>query len=133
MLPLGISITFFSSLLIIFASTPVGDTLVTAGHRYAAVPRQKRIRSPDSTRDVKKRLDCGGVDTIDSSTSSKNQYEEFTRTLTFTFIDESNLYRGIFQSKKAETTGVLNITEENKAFATLIGDWLMLQILYQLG
>ena len=40
-----------SSFLMTFANTPRGDTLVTAGRRPAAVPRQKRIRnevSPDA-------------------------------------------------------------------------------------
>ena len=57
------------------------------------------IRNP---RDVKKRLDSGGVDTIDAPTPSKNQHGEFTYTQTFTFINEANLYRCIFQSKKEE-------------------------------
>ena len=57
------------------------------------------IKNP---RKVKVRLDSGGVTSSDASTSSKNQHGEFTRTQTFTFIDESNLYRCIFQSKKAE-------------------------------
>ena len=48
-----------------------------------------------NSRDVKNRLDSGGVDTIDVSTLSKNQYGEFTRTNTITFIDESNLFRCI--------------------------------------
>ena len=53
------------------------------------------IRNP---RDVKKRLDSGGVDTIDAPTPSKNQHGEFTYTQTFTFINEANLYRCIFQN-----------------------------------
>ena len=56
------------------------------------------IKNP---RQVKARLDSGGVISNDVSTSSKNQHGEFTRTQTFTFIDESNLYSCIFQSKKA--------------------------------
>ena len=51
---------------------------------------------------VKTRLDSGGLTSSEVSTLLKNQYGEFTRTQTFTFIDESNLYRCIFQSKKAE-------------------------------
>ena len=53
------------------------------------------IKNP---RKVKVRLDSGGVTSSDASTSSKNQHGEFTRTQTFTFIDEANLYRCIFQS-----------------------------------
>ena len=52
------------------------------------------------SRDVKNRLDSGYVHTIDTSTKSKNQYGEFSRTVTLTFIGEPNLYRCIFQSKK---------------------------------
>ena len=54
----------------------------------------------DNSRNVKNRLDCGYVHTIDISTKSKNQYGEFSRTVTLTFIGEPNLYRCIFQSKK---------------------------------
>ena len=53
------------------------------------------IKNP---RDVKNRLDSRGVDTIDTPTSSNNQHGEFTRTQTFTFINEANLYLCIFQS-----------------------------------
>ena len=53
------------------------------------------------SRDVKNRLDSGYVDSIDTSTKSKNQYGEFIRTVTLTFIGEPNLCRCIFQSKKA--------------------------------
>ena len=63
------------------------------------VCRALGIKNP---RDVKKRLDFGGVDTIDVSTLSKNQYGEFTRTQIMTFINEPNLYRCIFEGKKAE-------------------------------
>ena len=44
-------------------------------------------------RNVKKRLDSRGVHTMDVSTNSKNRHGEFTHTQTFTFIDESNLFR----------------------------------------
>ena len=54
------------------------------------------IRNP---RDVKKRLDARGVHTMDTPTTCKNGHGEFTRTQTFTFIDESNLCRCIFQSR----------------------------------
>ena len=43
------------------------------------------IRNP---RQVKARLDSRGVTTSDVSTNSKNRHGEFTRTQTFTFIDE---------------------------------------------
>ena len=46
-----------------------------------------------NSRQVKTRLESGDVISVDVSTLSKNQYGEFTRTQTFTFIDESNLYR----------------------------------------
>ena len=46
------------------------------------------IRNP---RDVKKRLDSRGVDTIDVSTNSKNRHGEFTMMNPMTFIDEANL------------------------------------------
>ena len=52
-----------------------------------------------NSRDVKNRLDSGGVDTIDVSTNSKNRHGEFTRITTMTYIDEANLYRCIFQSR----------------------------------
>ena len=55
-----------------------------------------------NSRKVKTRLDSSGVTSSDASTFSKNRHGEFTRTQTFTFIDESNLYRCIFQSKKEE-------------------------------
>ena len=55
-----------------------------------------------NSRDVKNRLDSGGVDTIDVSTLSKNQYGEFTRTNTITFIDEANLYRCISRAGRAK-------------------------------
>ena len=42
-------------------------------------------------RQVKARLYSRGVTSNDVSTNSKNQHGEFTRTQTFTFIDESNL------------------------------------------
>ena len=47
--------------------------------------------------DVKKRHDSRGVDTIDVSINSKNRHGEFTCYRTGTFIDESNLFRRIFQ------------------------------------
>ena len=50
-------------------------------------------------RNVKKRLDSRGVHTMDTPTTCKNGHGEFTRTQTFTFIDESNLCRCIFQSR----------------------------------
>ena len=46
------------------------------------------IRNP---RNVKKRLDSGGVHTMDTPTPSKNQHGEFTRIITMTYIDEANL------------------------------------------
>ena len=52
------------------------------------------IRNP---RQVKARLDSGGVHTMDAPTPSKNQHGEFTRTQIITIIDESNLYSCIFQ------------------------------------
>ena len=54
------------------------------------------IRNP---RNVKKRLDSGGVHTMDAPTPSKNQHGEFTYARPTTFIDEANLYRFIFQSR----------------------------------
>ena len=53
-------------------------------------------------RNVKKRLDSRGVHTMDVSTNSKNRHGEFTRITTMSYIDEANLYRCIFQSKKEE-------------------------------
>ena len=50
---------------------------------------------------AKTRLDGGYLCTTEVSTKSKNQYGEFIRTVTLTFIGEANLYRCIFQSKKA--------------------------------
>ena len=52
------------------------------------------IRNP---RKVKVRLDSGGVTSSYASTSSKNQHGEFTRTQIMTIIDESDLFRRIFQ------------------------------------
>ena len=49
---------------------------------------------------AKTRLDGGYLCTTEVSTKSKNQYGEFNRTVTLTFIGEPNLYRCIFQSKK---------------------------------
>ena len=54
------------------------------------------IRNP---RDVKKRLDSRGVDTIDTPTTCKNRHGEFTMMNPMTFIDESNIFRCIFQSR----------------------------------
>ena len=41
---------------------------------------------------VKIRLDSSGLISNEVSTFSKNRHGEFTRTQTFTFIDEPNLY-----------------------------------------
>lgn len=46
-----------------------------------------------NSRQVKTRLNSGGVDTIDAPSNSKNQHGEFTMMNPMTFIDESNLYR----------------------------------------
>ena len=73
------------------------------------------IKNP---RQVKARLDSGGVISNDVSTSSKNQHGEFTRITTMTYIDEANLYRCIFQSKK----------EEAKQFQ----DWVFNEVLPQI-
>ena len=54
------------------------------------------IRNP---RNVKKRLDSRGVHTMDVSTNSKNRYGEFTMMNPMTFIDETNLFHCIFQSR----------------------------------
>ena len=53
-------------------------------------------------RNVKKRLDSRGVHTMDTPTTCKNGHGEFTMMNPMTFIDEANLYRCIFQSKKEE-------------------------------
>ena len=55
-----------------------------------------------NSRQVKTRLESGDVISVDVSTLSKNQYGEFTRTQIMTFINEANLYRCIFESKKEE-------------------------------
>lgn len=56
-----------------------------------------------NSRDVRRRLTSGGVDTIDVSTSSSNQHgATFEKVTPLTFINEPNLYRCIFQSRKAE-------------------------------
>ena len=60
------------------------------------LPELLRFKNP---RDVKKRLDSRGVDTIDTPTTCKNRHGEFTMMNTMTFIDEANLYRCIFQSR----------------------------------
>ena len=52
------------------------------------------IKNP---RNVKKRLDSRGVHTMDTPTTCKNRHGEFTMMNPMTFIDESNLYRCIFQ------------------------------------
>lgn len=58
------------------------------------------------TRDCKKRLKEDGVDTIHSADS-------LGRPNTLTFINEGNLYRAIFQSKKAEAEAFTDwVTEE---------------------
>ena len=54
------------------------------------------IRNP---RNLKKRLDSRGLDTIDVSTNSKIRHREFIRTQTFTLIDETNVFHCIFQSR----------------------------------
>ena len=54
----------------------------------------------NNSRDVKKRLDSRGVISNDVSTNSKNRHFEFTCYRPATFIDEANLYRCIFESKK---------------------------------
>ena len=58
------------------------------------LPEQLGLTNP---RQVKARLDFGGVISSDASTSSNNQYGEFTRTQIMTIIDESNVFRCIFQ------------------------------------
>ena len=58
------------------------------------LPELLRFKNP---RDVKKRLDSRGVDTIDTPTTCKNRHGEFTMMNPMTFIDEANLYRCIFQ------------------------------------
>ena len=60
------------------------------------LPELLRFKNP---RDVKKRLDSRGVDTIDTPTTCKNRHGEFTRITTMTYVDEANLYRCIFQSR----------------------------------
>ena len=67
---------------------------------------------------VKTRLDSRGVTTSDVSTNSKNRHGEFTRITTMSYIDEANLYRCIFQSKK----------EEAKQFQ----DWVFNEVLPQI-
>lgn len=54
--------------------------------------------------ELKKRLKVGGVITTDTSSIVENQYGKTSNTkeLAMTFIDEANLYRCIFQSRKAE-------------------------------
>ena len=51
---------------------------------------------------VKERLDFGTISQIEVTTKGKNQYAEYTRTTTMTYIGEPNLYRCIFQSRKEE-------------------------------
>ena len=51
---------------------------------------------------VKERIDFGDLHTIEVTTKGKNQYAEYTRTTTMTYIGEPNLYRCIFQSRKEE-------------------------------
>ena len=49
-------------------------------------------------RDVKKRLDSAGLISNEGSTSLQKQYgQEYTRTQTFTFIDEANVFYRIIQ------------------------------------
>ena len=55
------------------------------------------IKNP---RQVKARLDSRGVISNDTPTTCKNRHGEFTMMNPMTFIDEANLYRCIFQSKK---------------------------------
>ena len=54
------------------------------------------IRNP---KQVKARLDGAGLISNEGCTSLQDQYGEYTRTQTFTFIDEANLYRCIFQNR----------------------------------
>ena len=58
------------------------------------LPEQVVLKNP---RQVKARLDSGGVISSDASTSSNNQYGEFTLTQIMTIIDESNIFHCIFQ------------------------------------
>ena len=60
------------------------------------LPELLRFKNP---RGVKKRLDSRGVDTIDTPTTCKNRLGEFTMMNPMTFIDESNIFRCIFQSR----------------------------------
>ena len=59
------------------------------------LPEQVVLKNP---RQVKTWLDSGDLCTNEVSTSSKNQHGEFTMMNPMTFIDESNLYRCIFQN-----------------------------------
>ena len=60
------------------------------------LPELLRFKNP---RDVKKRLDSRGVDTIDTPTTCKNRHGEFTMMNPMTFIDEANLYRCILLNR----------------------------------
>ena len=60
------------------------------------LPKLLRFKNP---RDVKKRLDSRGVDTIDTPTTCKNRHGEFTMMNPMTFIDESKLFRCNFHSR----------------------------------
>ncbi len=56
-----------------------------------------------SASDCKRRLKEAGVVTIEGCSTSVNQYgAKSTRTVLFTFIDEPNLYKCIFMSRKKE-------------------------------
>lgn len=56
-----------------------------------------------NTRDLPKRLKAEGVDTIYGVTLTTNQHGKTTEQVNaMTYIDEANLYRCIFQSRKAE-------------------------------
>ena len=61
-----------------------------------------RVLGIENSRNVKNRLDLDGVHTMDGGSKVSNQYGETTteQTVQLTFIDEANLYRCIFQSRK---------------------------------
>ena len=67
---------------------------------------------------MKARLDSRGVISNDTPTTCKNRHGVFTMMNPMTFIDEANLYRCIFQSKK----------EEAKQFQ----DWVFNEVLPQI-
>ena len=88
----------------IFSNNSFGElrVIVKDGKEWFCLSDTCKALGISNSRKVKTRLESGDVISSDVSTLSKNQYGEFTRTQTFTFIDEANLYRCIFQSKKAE-------------------------------